>query len=47
MIRLEEERKKKAMMQEMGGEERAQRNGVLEKAKQVTESGRGPSAAAS
>merc|ERR1711904_557972 len=35
MIRLEEERKKKAMMQEMGGEERAQRNGVLEKAKQA------------
>merc|ERR1712078_15387 len=35
MIRLEEERKKKAMMQEMGGEERSQRNGVLEKAKQA------------
>jgi len=35
MIRLEEERKRNAMIADQGGEERAQRNGVLEKAKQA------------
>merc|ERR1719380_506501 len=35
MIRLVEERKRNAMIADQGGEERAQRNGVLEKAKQA------------
>merc|ERR1719380_200173 len=35
MIRLVEERKRNAMIADQGGEERAQRNGVLEKAKRM------------
>merc|ERR1719426_779812 len=35
MLQMEEERRKNARLADQGGEERAQRNGVLEKAKQA------------